>query len=71
MSTHQQPTTRPTIWQRLNPPLSVRRWAYGVSAAALAVLGTYGVLNGEQIAAWGVAAAALFGVAAGNARTPK
>jgi hypothetical protein len=61
-----------TIWQKLeklNPPPAVRRWAYGVTGAGLAVAGVYGVLDGEQIAAWGVLGAAVLGIAAGNTPT--
>lgn len=54
------------MWEKLNPPPAVRRWAYGTVAAGLAVLGVYGVLDGEQIAAWGLLGAAVLGVAAGN-----
>ena len=59
-----------TIWQKLNPPMAVRRWAYGVTGAGLALAGVYGILDGEQIAAWGLLAAAALGVAAGNTRRP-
>lgn len=40
-----------------------RRWLYRVSWAALLVLGVYGVVNGEQMAAWAFLAAAVLGVA--------
>jgi len=48
----------------LAPP--VRRWLYGVSTAALVVLGTYGVVDGEQAASWGLLAAAVTGMAFAN-----
>ena len=63
------PAPRGTVWQKLNPPVGVRRWAYGVVGAGLTVAGVYGIMDGEQIAAWGFLAAAVLGVAAGN--TPR
>lgn len=41
----------------------VRRWAYGVTGAGLAVAGVYGLVDGEQLAAWMGLSAALFGLA--------
>lgn len=41
----------------------VRRYAYRVSGAALAVLGVYGVVDGSKTAALLVLFAAVFGVA--------
>jgi hypothetical protein len=55
-----------SIWDKLNPPPRVRRWAYGVSAAGLAVLAVYGVLDDEQLVVWSLLGSALLGVAAGN-----
>lgn len=43
-----------------------RKWAYRSAWAGLGVLGTYGVLTGEQIAAWALLAAALLGMADRN-----
>lgn len=40
-----------------------RRWLYRISWAALALLGVYGVLSHEQLAAWALVAAAVLGVA--------
>ena len=40
-----------------------RQWLYRVSWAALALLGVYGILTGEQIAAWALLAAAVLGIA--------
>lgn len=48
---------------------AVRKWAYGVTAAALVVLGVYGVVDGQQLAAWQGLAAALFLVAIANTPT--
>lgn len=40
-----------------------RKYAYRVAWALLSLLGVYGILNGEQIAAWAIMAAALLGMA--------
>lgn len=40
-----------------------RKWAYRVAWAVLGVLGVYGVVSGEQLAAWLLLAAALLGMA--------
>lgn len=45
-----------------------RRWLYIVTGAALAVAGVYGLLDGQQIAAWMGLAAAVLGLAV--AKTP-
>ena len=42
---------------------AVRRWLYGIATAALIVLGVYGLLTNEQIAAWMGLAAAITGLA--------
>lgn len=44
----------------------VRRWLYGIALAATALLAVYGLLDGEQVAAWNAVAAALFGLALVN-----
>lgn len=44
----------------------VRRYAYRVAGAGLAVAGVYGVVDGEKSAALLVLCAALFGVADQN-----
>lgn len=41
----------------------VRKWAYGVATAGLVVLGAYGVVDGQQAAAWSVFGAAVTGMA--------
>lgn len=46
-----------------------RKWAYGVTTAALAVAGTYGVLTGDQLAAWLLLVAAVTGMATGKTDT--
>lgn len=45
----------------LNP--KTRRWLYRISWAALVVLGIYGILTSEQLAAWAFLAAAVLGIA--------
>jgi hypothetical protein len=55
-----------SIWSRINPPPRVRAWAYNVTIAGLAVAGVYGLVDGEQIAAWGLLGAAVLGIARGN-----
>ena len=44
----------------------VRKWIYGIATAALAVLGVYGIVTGEQITAWSGLASAITGLAAAN-----
>ena len=44
----------------------VRKWIYGIATAALAVLGVYGIVTGEQIAAWSGLASAITGLALAN-----
>ena len=44
----------------------VRRWIYGMATAALAVLGVYGIVTGEQITAWSGLASAITGLATVN-----
>ena len=58
-----------TVWQKINPPAAVRRWAYGVLAAGIGVLVVYRVIDGDQAAAWLLLGAAALGVAAGNTPT--
>jgi hypothetical protein len=42
---------------------TVRRWAYGVTTAALGVCLVYGLVDGNQVAAWAGLAAAVTGMA--------
>ena len=44
----------------------VRGWIYNVTIAALAVAMMYGLLNGQQAAAWLGLVAAVVGLARGN-----
>lgn len=53
----------------LNPKFRI--WAYSVCAAILVVLGTYGIVNGNQIDAFLFLASAVFGLAIGNVGTEK
>lgn len=46
----------------------VRRWAYNVTLAVLAVLFAYGVITADQSAAWQALALAVVGMA--RAHTP-
>ena len=41
----------------------VRRWAYGVTGAGLALAGVYGIVDGQQLAAWMGLSAAILGLA--------
>lgn len=45
-----------------------RKYVYRITTAALALLGVYGIVDGQQIAAWAVLAAAVTGLA--DANTP-
>jgi O-antigen ligase len=40
-----------------------RRWAYGVTTAAVAILATYGLITGDQAAAWLYLVASVLGMA--------
>ena len=53
---------RNTLNHLLTPP--VRQWLYGIATAVLVVLGVYGVIDGQQMAAWAGLAAAITGLAA-------
>ena len=45
----------------------LRRWRpLLIATAALAVLGVYGIVTGEQIAAWSLLASAITGLATAN-----
>ena len=48
---------------------NTRKWLYGVAAATTLLLGAYGILDEQLIAAWNVVAAAIFGVATINTKT--
>lgn len=48
----------------LNP--KTRTWVYGIAVAAFGVLGVYGILTTEQIAAWALLASAICGLAYSN-----
>ena len=44
----------------------IRRWIYGIATASLGVLLVYGVVTGEQAAAWSGLAMSVTGLAAVN-----
>lgn len=48
------------------PSARTRRYLYRVGIAGLGVLSVYGLVNGEEIAAWSIVAAALLGMADAN-----
>lgn len=47
---------------------TIRKWLYGISCATTLLLGAYGLLDEQLIAAWNVVAAAVFGIAAINTK---
>ena len=55
---------RNTVKGLLRP--HVRRWAYGCATAGLVVAGAYGIVDGQQAAAWAGLAAAVTGMAFAN-----
>lgn len=61
MTTHADTTER--------VPAAVRRRAYPVALAIIAVLVAYGIVSGEQAAAWSNLAAALIGAVASGLGT--
>ena len=48
---------------------AVRKWLYGVACAVTLLIGAYGLLDEQLIAAWNMLAAAVFGVATLNTDT--
>lgn len=53
------------------PSAKTRQWLYRIGIAGLGVLSVYGIVNGEEIAAWSFVAAALLGMADVNASDPQ
>lgn len=49
------------------PSVKTRKYLYRVGIAGLGVLAAYGLVSGEEIAVWSLAAAALLGLADVNA----
>lgn len=47
---------------------TVRKWLYSISCATTLLLGAYGLLDEQLIAAWNMVAAAVFGIAAINTK---
>lgn len=48
------------------PSAKARRWMYNIGNAALGVVVVYGVVNGEEAAAWALLLNAMLGMAAMN-----
>lgn len=48
------------------PSPAVRLWIYGVTTAGLALAGVYGLVDGEEAAAWLFLVAAITGMAGMN-----
>src|SRR5699024_11376921 len=48
---------------------TTRKWLYGVATAITLLMGAYGLLDEQLIAAWNMVAAAIFGVATINTNT--
>ena len=48
---------------------ATRKWLYGVACAVTLLIGAYGLLDEQLIAAWNMLAAAVFGVATLNTDT--
>ena len=46
-----------------------RKWAYGVVAGTLTVLGVYGIVTSDQAAAWDLLGAAALGLASSKTDT--
>ena len=51
----------------MNP--HTRKWLYGVAYSITLLLGAYGLMDDQLIAAWNLVAAAVFGVATLNTNT--
>lgn len=64
MNTHRGPRTGPLI------PAPVRRWLYGIAAAAAPLATVYGIVTDQQSVLWlNLAGAVLFTMAVGNTPT--
>lgn len=48
---------------------AVRKWLYGIACAVTLLVGAYGLIDEQLIAAWNMLAAAVFGVATLNTET--
>ena len=61
MNTHRAPSARVTV------PAPVRRWLYGIAAAAAPLATVYGLVTEQQAVLWlNLAGAVLFTMAVGN-----
>lgn len=56
-----------TIPNKYIPSMAVRRYVYGVIAAALGVALIYGLVNAEQVSAWVILGTAICGLSNGLA----
>ena len=64
MNTHRGPRRDPIV------PAPVRRWLYGIAAAAAPLVTVYGLVTDEQAVLWlNLAGAVLFTMAVGNTPT--
>lgn len=64
MSTHRGPRTGPLV------PAPVRRWAYGIAAAAAPLATVYGLVTEHESVLWlNLIGAVLFTMAVGNTPT--
>ena len=64
MNTHRAPSPRTTV------PAPVRRWLYGIAAAAAPLATVYGLVTDQQAVLWlNLAGAVLFTMAVGNTPT--
>lgn len=64
MNTHRAPRPGPTV------PAPVRRWLYGIAAAAAPLATVYGIVTDQQAVLWlNLAGAVLFTMAVGNTPT--
>lgn len=53
------------------PSARTRQWLYRIGMAGLGVLSVYGLVTGEEIAAFSLLAAALLGMADRNVSDPE
>lgn len=48
------------------PTPGTRKWIYGIANAGVGVAVVYGIMNGEEAAAWGLLINAVLGLAQAN-----
>ena len=67
MNTHRADTSPSSRRRGPNLPAPVRRWLYGIAAAAAPLVTIYGLVTDEQAVLWlNLVGAVLFTVAVGN-----